>query len=64
MLCNPCVLGDPQTKGDDVRIGRLTSVFSGAQKSGLPSPLYHRTLPPPPPPHGTPCVRQLNRSMR
>ena len=28
----PCILGDPQTKGDKIRIGCLTPAFSGAQK--------------------------------
>ena len=26
-----CILGDPQTKGDKIRIGYLTPAFSGAQ---------------------------------
>ena len=33
VLSNPCILGDPQTKGDEIRIGYLTPAFSGAQKS-------------------------------
>ena len=32
MLCHPCILGDPQTKGNKIRIGCLTPAFSGAQK--------------------------------
>ena len=32
MLHHPCILGDPQTKGDKIRIGCLTPGFSGAQK--------------------------------
>ena len=32
VLCNPCVLGDPQTKGDEIRIGCLTPAFSRAPK--------------------------------
>ena len=28
----PCSLGDPQTKGDEIRSGCLTLAFSGAQK--------------------------------
>ena len=32
MLRNPCVLGDPQTKGDEIRSGCLTPAFLGAQK--------------------------------
>ena len=29
---SPCILGDPQTKGDKIRSGYLTPPFSGAQK--------------------------------
>ena len=32
MLRHPCILGDPQTKGDKIRIAYLTPAFSGAQK--------------------------------
>ena len=32
MLRHPCILGDPQTKGDNIRSGYLTSAFSGARK--------------------------------
>ena len=32
MLRHPCILGDPQTKGDKIRKGYLTPAFSGAQK--------------------------------
>ena len=32
MLHHPCILGDPQTTGDKIRIGCLTPAFSGAQK--------------------------------
>ena len=32
MLCHPCILGDPQTMGDEIRIGCLTPAFSGARK--------------------------------
>ena len=32
MLRHPCILGDPQTKGDKIRSGCLTPAFSGAQK--------------------------------
>ena len=32
MLRHPCILGGPQTKGDEIRIGCLTPAFSGAQK--------------------------------
>ena len=32
MLRHPCILGDPQTKGDKIRIGCLTPAVSGAQK--------------------------------
>ena len=32
MLRNTCILGVPQTKGDEVRIGCLTPDLSGAQK--------------------------------
>ena len=32
MLHHLCNLGDPQTKGDKIRIGCLTPAFSGAQK--------------------------------
>ena len=28
----PCILGDPQTKWDKIRIGCLTTAISGAQK--------------------------------
>ena len=28
----PCILGDPQTKGEKIRIGCLTPAFSGAHK--------------------------------
>ena len=31
-LRNPCILGGPQTKGDEIRSGCLTHAFSGAQK--------------------------------
>ena len=31
VLCHPCILGDPQTKGDKIS-GCLTPTFSGAQK--------------------------------
>ena len=34
MLCHPYILGDPQTKGDKIRIGCLTPAFSGARKRG------------------------------
>ena len=33
MLCHPCILKDPQIKGDKIRSGYLTPTFSGAQKS-------------------------------
>ena len=33
MLHDPCILGDPQTKRDKIRIGYLTLAFSRAQKS-------------------------------
>ena len=32
MLRHPCILGDPQTKGDKIRSGYLTLAFLGAQK--------------------------------
>ena len=32
MLHHPCILGDPQTKGDKIRIGCLTPTFWGAHK--------------------------------
>ena len=32
MLCHPCILKGPQTKGDKITIGCLTPAFSGAQK--------------------------------
>ena len=32
MLRHPCILGDPQTKGDKIRGGSLTPAFSGAHK--------------------------------
>ena len=32
MLHHPCILGDPQTKGDKIGGGCLTLAFSGAQK--------------------------------
>ena len=32
MLCHPCTLGYPQTKGDKIKIGCLTLAFLGAQK--------------------------------
>ena len=32
MLRHPCILGDPQTKGDKIRSGYLTPASSGAQK--------------------------------
>ena len=32
MLGHPCILGDPRTKGDKIRIGSLTLAFSGARK--------------------------------
>ena len=32
MLHHPCILGDPQTKGDKIRIGCLTPTLLGAQK--------------------------------
>ena len=32
VLRNPCILGGPQTKRDEIRIGCLTPTFSGAQK--------------------------------
>ena len=31
-LRHPCILGDPQTKGDKIRSGCLTPAFSGAEK--------------------------------
>ena len=34
MLCQPCILGVPQTKGQEIRIGCLTPSFSRAQKRG------------------------------
>ena len=46
MLRHPCILGDPQTKGDKTRIGYLTPAFSGAKKSGnATSPLHSRGSP-------------------
>ena len=32
MLRHPCILGDPQIKGDKIRSGYVTPAFSGAQK--------------------------------
>ena len=32
MLCHPCIVEGPQTKGDKIGIGYLTPAFSGAQK--------------------------------
>ena len=32
MLRHPYILGDPQTKGDKIRSGYLTTALSGAQK--------------------------------
>ena len=32
MLYHPCILGDPQTKGDKIRIAYLTLAFWGAHK--------------------------------
>ena len=32
MLRHPCILGDPQTKGDKIRSGCLTLAFSQSQK--------------------------------
>ena len=32
MLSNPCILGGPQTKGDEIRGGCLTPAVLGAQK--------------------------------
>ena len=32
MLCPPCILGGPQTKGDKIRSDCLTPAFLGAQK--------------------------------
>ena len=32
MLSHPCILGGPQTKGDEIRIGCLTPALSRAQK--------------------------------
>ena len=32
MLCHPCILGGPQTKGGKIKRGCLTPAFSGAQK--------------------------------
>ena len=32
MLRHHCIVGVPQTKGDNIRIGCLTPAFSGAQK--------------------------------
>ena len=32
MLHSPCILGDPQTKGDKIRIGCLSPAFWGAHK--------------------------------
>ena len=32
MICHPCILGNPQTKGDKIRSGYLTPAFSGAHK--------------------------------
>ena len=36
MLHHPCILADPQTKGDKIRFGYLTLAFSGAQKRADP----------------------------
>ena len=32
MLHHPCIVGDPQTKGGKIRIGRLNPAFWGAHK--------------------------------
>ena len=32
MLRQPCILGGPQTKWDEIRSGYLTPAFSGGQK--------------------------------
>ena len=32
MLRHPCIVGDPQTKGNKIRSGYLTLAFSGAHK--------------------------------
>ena len=43
MLRHPCILGDPRTKGDKIRIGCLTPAFSGLEEGGNATPHYGST---------------------